>query len=645
MKKINKFTISHLLLATCTLLCLSGCRDMLDTDPKDILSSDDYVQNEDEMYKGMLGILNRVQEAGDQSIFLLDTRCNYLQTTENAPNALQDIYNYEETDGNEYADPTCYYAIIVACNDYFNKMEEYHHNVGGLGEMAETNFVPLLSSAIRIKVWAYYMLGRIYGEAYWFDDPLTEMKDLSDTQVFTYCTMEQLVDKCLNLLDNGMIIDGVNVPADQEMQWYKWLDEENQQASLYYKWQYLTPPHLLLKCELTSWKCNYLTEEAARPYWQWMRDNILTYLYNVHNGVIAVTGVSTDKDDSGNFTESLGYIYQLNIPLQSDATNAYFRIFCTENIGSRMQMISSIMYDYDNHQRNRLVQYFCPTWPGTDGFYLKPSDYGVGMYNEQDLRSPVQKMVASSDLNGSPAVTKFYYCYDFTDRIYKYLREKIFEIQPTIITFRGHDWHFLLAEAENHLGHWWPASAIIGKGLTNEFADKTIPFDPQWGDTLHTVGSQGQDSIYFKEDPYPYDFTWFGNNGGYGNTGLAGTMLDQTSFRTSDGQLIRIDSLKWYCQDMPESERIRIYDEALAYEYIKEYIAEGKGYSYLCKIADRYDGKHGRGTADQATEIVANWIAPKYAAEGKSAKVRSYLQNNGYYIKWNLRNGNFIPEK
>lgn len=608
-----------------------GCSDILETNPNDILDTEDYINKEDEMYKGFLGILNRMQEAGDHSIFLTDTRCNYLEVTDNAPDALQDIYNYQPTDGNEYANPTCYYAIVIACNDYFYKMGEYHKTVGGMSESAETHFKALISSAVRIKAWAYYMLGRIYGQAYWTDDPLTEMKDLGDASVFTHCDMKVLMDKCIALLDNGVTVDGVAIDAKQEMNWYEWLDEENQNASNYYKWQYLTPPWLLLRAELLSWRCNYLPADAARADWQWIHDNILQYLYDLHNGNITVPAVSNEKDNNGNFIETLGYIFQLNIPLQSDAANAYFKIFCSEEIGSKMQIASAIMYDYDNHQRNRLVQYFCPTWPGTDGFFLKPSAYGVNLYNEQDLRSPVQKMVVNSDLNGEPAVTKFYYCYDFFTRSYQYLRERINEIQPTILTFRGHDFHFLLAEAENHLGHEWSSAALLGNGLTNEFADKTIPVNEQWGTVTTVTGSQGQDSLVMTT---LYDGSWFGGNGGYGNSGIAGTMLDQTYYVSTSGDRVRVDSLRAYCKQqmsagqMTEEQRIRLYDEVLAYEYSKEYIAEGKAYSYLCKMAERYNDKN----------IVVHIVEPKYAASGKPGKCANYIASNGYWVQWNLLN-------
>ena len=582
-----------------------SCSDFFDTDPKNIINEDDYIAKEDEMYKGMLGIMNRVQEAGDQAIWLTDTRCNYLEVTSNAPNALKDIYNYEPTQGNEYADPTCYYAIIIACNDYLHKMAEYHHSVGGMSECAETNFRALLSSALRIKVWAYYTLGRIYGKAYWFDDPLTEMKDLSDAAIFTKCDMEQLVEKCITLLDQGTTVDGMHIPADLTMQWYTWLDSENQVEANYYKWQYLTPPFLLLRAELVSWRCSYKTEEAAQADWLWIRDTLLKYIYDVHNGTERVTNL-----DPSNSTDYLGWAYQTNIPLQSDATGAYYNIFCSEEVGNKYQIVSGIMYDYNNHQRNRLVQYLCPAYPSPDAFYLQPSAYGLNNYAETDIRSLTQRMIVNN-INGSPAVTKYYYCYNRNSRTYEYLRENLFEIEPTIITFRGHDFHFLLAEAENHLGNWRQARSLLNMGITNEFSDR----------------DGAKDNL--PEGWSPYYATWFGSNGGYGDVGIVGAVRG-TVYDLPD------PTAEGYA--MSETERRQAYDWAIAREHTKEYVCEGKSYSYLCKMAERYSTA-GRGDAATARTMVADIIAPKYTTSAAQQKVRSYIGTNGYFIQWDLKDG------
>lgn len=614
-----------MLAAGLTLTLATSCSDYFDPTPKNVMDTGEYIGEESQMYKGMLGIMNKMQQAGDQAIFLTDTRMNVLETTTKAPVALQNIYNYENTDRNEYADPGVYYSVIIACNDYIRKMEDYYNATGGMSEVAEESFPKLLSSTIRIKVWAYWMLGRIYGEAYWFDDPLNEKKPLTDTSVFTHCDMQQLTDKCLALLEDGITVAGMHISSSLTMDWYKWLDTENGNVDNFRKWQYLTPPYLLMKAELLSWRCNYESEDAAQADWLWIRDNLLEYMYKIHTAEdpaalanIQIDGRTLSIPGFESGVENMGYTYQTNIPLQSDATNAYYNIFYTEDVGTKWQVVSSIMYDYRNNQRNRLVQYFCPTFPG-DGFYLKPSDYAVNtLYPQTDIRSITQRMVMDN-LGGENALTKYYYAYNTDSRSYKYLLDNIFEIQPSIVLFRGHDFHYLLAEAENHLGNWDQANALLNGGLTNRFSER---YDETTWPASDNVTQKGWS---------PYYGSWFGGRGGYGDSGLAGTAcgtLYTMPQYVSDG----VFTLNG--QTMTEMERREYFDWCLAQEYSKEYVAEGKAYSYLCKMADRWSSM-GRGDKTAAADRMAAIITPKYDA-AKAAKVKASLEDK-YFINWNLQ--------
>lgn len=600
MRIMNKILAIGLLAVSAA---FQSCDDFFDTDPKNIINDKDYIAEEDEMYKGFLGIFNRMQEAGDHAIFLTDTRAALLETTDNAPAELKAIYNYNETNGNEYADPTCYYAVIVACNDYFRKMEEYHRNVGGMTEIAEENFPGLISSAIRIKAWSYLMLGKIYGEAYWFDDPLTEKHPITDTSIFTRCNMKQLADRAIALLENGMTVDGIHIAGNLDVNWYKWIDPENQDDTKNTEWRYLTPPAIVLNAEFRSWRASYVDEATAQADWQWIHDNLLQYMYDNLTGVIGAERLIGDQGASD--------IFQLNKKMQSDNTTAYFKIFFSNKAGLSSQLLSGIMYDYDRHQRNRLVQYFCPEYPDAESFYLQPSDYGVSLYNETDFRGLTQKWVMNT-LGGKRCVSKYYYGYNFDTRSYWYLDDTpIYKIEPTIPTFRGHDLHFLLAEAETHLGHFDQAYVILNHGTSAEFPDKKLPWetDPAW------------DKRY---EPWVNAAA-----GGYGNLGIAGTanadMHNLPRPNDADFADYTTDQLK------------EMYDWAIADEHIKEYIAEGKSYSFMCKVAERYANSAFRGgSPEKARDSVAARIAPKYAASGRQSAVKSHIRNNGYFIDWNL---------
>ena len=556
------------------------------------------------MYKAFLGIISRMQEAGDHSIILTDTRCNVLETTENAPLALQNIFNYNNTDGNEYADPTCYYSIIVTCNDYIDRMGEYHHNVGGMSTNAETNFKALLSMAIRLKVWAYLKLGSIYGQAYWFDDPLREIKDLSDASVFTKCDMGQLATKAIDLLNTGIDVDGMHIDSDIELNWATWLDEENQNETLYTKWYYLVPPRILLEAEMRAWRASYVSESSAQADWLWIRDNLLQHMHDIHTcqkgfKLTPMFNFSIIGSATGDWALAPN-IYQMTALLASGVRDEYYPyllIFPTEDVGNKFQCISGIMYDFTNHQTNRIVQYFCPEYPSADSYFLRPSEYSKSLYGEDDIRSITQKNVMNT-LGGKDCVTKYYYYYERNIGGYKYLRDNIFEIQPTIPTFRGHDFHFLLAEAENHLGNWQQANALLNDGLLNALPDKVLPeswnknYDSWLGEKMQTVDKISQS--------------------GSGNIGLAGAMRG----KLHELPVVEDGKIMYKGVEITEEERKEIFDWELADEYMKEYVAEGKSYSFLCKIGERYANSARGGNASEARAKFAERIAPNHKMAG-----------------------------
>jgi starch-binding outer membrane protein, SusD/RagB family len=554
-----------------SILAFTSCTEFFNTDPDNITNSEDYISKDNEMYKGYLGILTKMQQAGDHAIFLTDTRADYMDVTGNAPVELQDIYNYRDTKGNAYANPLCYYAVVIACNDFFSKMREYHNRIGdSMDETAQADFKSMISSAIRIKVWAYYTLGRIYGKAYWFDDPLEDLGNLKDSTIFTPMNdMGAIVNQCVNLLDSGLVVyKNERIPANLEMNWASWLDPESANQDTYRHWNYLTPNWLLLRCELLSWR-------GLPVDWLWMRDNILQFMFNKQN-----------QDPLADpYYPTPNSMYACNIPL----TGTYYQQFFTEQLGNKYQMVSGIMYDYKNDQTNRLVEYFCPAYPGK--YYLRPSSYAIHKFIETDIRGITQR-ICMNIINGDTCFTKNYYFRG------SYLKTKIFEIMPTIILQRGMDFHFLLAEAENHLGNWRQARCILNQGMTNEFTY----------------------AVYMPGDWNSNYTTWWAPNGGYGDIGIVGCVRGanhELPGKTDPGY------------NLTEAERIRQYDLALADEYLLEYTGEGKAYSYLIKMAERHHDP----------SIVADRIVPKYPLS-KQAEIRSKIESGGYWVDWDLNGDN-----
>ena len=527
-----------------------GCEDYFETNPDNLINTDDYISTQSEMYSGFMGIITKMQEVGDHAIFLTDTRGDFLEPTVNAPEEIWDIYNYRDLNGNPFADPAGYYAVIIACNDYFQKMFEYKEKDGKkMDELTERHFNALISSALRIKTWAYLTLGKIYDEAVYFDDPLVELKDLSDNQTFEkLSSLDEVIEKCFELLDVGINgIDGTEV-----MDWGQWLDPEDPDNSLYVAWDYIVPDYLCLRAELCL---------LAGVEYEWVREQILQLL----NETFLIDG----------------YKYRLNAGL----TGNYYRIFNEGKFYSR-ETICNIIYDYANNQTNNLITYFAKRYPAQ--YLFRPTTYAMNKYGENDVRGFNGFYCYFAVQDGDTVVTKYH-----TNFRYR----QPYQSDPSIPLQRAHDLHFMLAEAENHLGHWDQAESLLNGGIAGRFITLTVDTSlPGW-------------------DPRYQSFI---SNASYPNIGICGCVS------ANKHDLPRPTDEDY---NLTEEERIRMYDMALLDEMLLEYAAEGRSYGMMIRMAKRYND----------WSIVADRVCPKYPASQQEA-IRSAIMSGGYFVDWNLDN-------
>lgn len=411
-------------------MSMVSCSDFFDTDPDTILKDEDYIKTQNEMYYGYLGIISALQNVADHAIYLTDTRADLLEPTVNASTELWDVYNYEDLSNNPYADPTKYYTLIIACNDFIYKMKEYKDRVqDSMDEQGEVDFEALMAGAIRIKAWTYFALARIYGEAYYFDDPLTKIIDLQDGSTFVYLTnYKYIVNKCIEILDS---VDHL------EIDWGAWLDPEDPTNSEYALWQFITPNYKCLRSELC------LARGAEGDY-EWVKEAMMSMLYAEFN-------TSNRRWRMGNMT-----------------VNTYPRFF-SRNSFTEYIPVSTVFYDYEKNQTNGLINCFSEV----DGaeYLLKPSVYGREKFDESG--------------SGSLRTTTFFRNDD--DHFSKFTgdrggRTAVYQSDPPIQLYSSFDLHYMLAEALNHLGNWRECETILNRGLSSVFASNTIDRTLGWDD-------------------------------------------------------------------------------------------------------------------------------------------------------------------
>jgi hypothetical protein len=358
-----------------------------------------------------------MQAIADQTVFLSDLRTDFLEPTQNAPQDLWDIYNFKETRGNEFANPSHYYDLIVNANNYINKVIEYRK--ANPKVIDESHYRALISGAIRFKVWTYLTIGKLYGKAAYFDNPNLTLEDISSISTIS---LDELVPKLLDLMVTG--VEGVN--GLSELNWADVLFPgvaSNQQDLT---WNMICPSPLPLLVELQLWAKQY--DAVVR--------NAMTFIY-----------------DNGNNRYKIG---------NDDYDAEWIQVFTRDAITRTRVLINVVPYDYERNQTNRLIKFFSNTPPSV--YYLRPTQVSMDRYMRQrrydgsnygDVFRGENYTYALQ--NGDWVVRKFSRDRESASEIYKN--------NVHISLYRDADIHFFLIEALNNLGKFSEAEALLNDGI------------------------------------------------------------------------------------------------------------------------------------------------------------------------------------
>lgn len=578
MKKII-YGVSILLSA----LMMTACSDFFDPNTDDELNGEDYISSDTEMYTGFLGIMTRLQAVGDKEILLTETRGPLVEVSEQSTTELISLYNYDaDLTGNPYADPAGYYEVVIACNDYLAKMKEYRNLPGVDDEIWQD----LVSSAVRIKVWAYKTLGEIYGEAVWFDDPIIKYMDITKGNGFEKLNIEGITDRCLLLLDTGF--DGVS--TRRNINWIEWLDPSHVTDvanSDFRKWNYMVPPFEGLYAELCLWKGACIESRApqapnadpeAVAYYQRAAD----VMFDIINYYVSLKYLTDIKDPGSN-----------TYWLPSAATPGHYAPIFHNTIPYPYEVVAAIIYDYTKNQTNTLLKHFSDEYPNK--YLLRPTQCVIDQMLDTDWNpgastSEARYKVTFGKNAGRNYLAKF-------REVGSSARPNPYQDDCHIYLYRATQYHFMLVEALNHLKRFVAMDACLNNGVNSNNLD--LSKDEWQGFTIDWTGSA----------------SWGTRK--YPSLGIRGCQ----------GLRARTTVTSPFESGVTEREAYKINDLAILDEAMIEFAGEGKVYPMMNRMALR----HGD------LDIVADRVGFKYQESGKEAQVRGAILGGGNWVKYDLQ--------
>lgn len=424
MQYMKKLIYSFLVIAIAVFF--SACSDFFNPDTSEILLEKNYVGDYTELYSGYMGLAGTVQDVADQASFLEGLRGDLLEPTPNAPREIWDVYNYQDMSGNTFASPKGYYNVIMNANDYLQHVFTYRKKDST--SISVATYKGLVGGAIRYKVWAYLQLAKIYGEAIYFDQPVTSYGDISKYPVLKF---DELISKCIDLIEVGT--NGIDGKGD--VVWSTELFPGQAQSPTSLSWDRICPPKECLLAELYLYKNEF---------------------QKVKENCIAIIKRGGENEAS----------YQLNLSEYNGEWKNFGYTF------TRKEHICVQFYDYSLHQTNRYVQYYSNTYP--NNYYLRPTDVAVNRFETQTISGiPGDKYRGSGvtyrTLNGERVMYKFLPGNLTSDKIYTN------DVQ--ICLYRAAEIHLFLVEALIGLGHFKEATSFLNEGIGAYYNKTTGKFE------------------------------------------------------------------------------------------------------------------------------------------------------------------------
>lgn len=162
-----------------SVVLLPSCSNFLNPEQDLNITKDQLFDDWYEYRAVAMGLYGLQQELAEQLVVLGELRGDLLKVTPNADADLIEIYNFQPSKTNKYADPTNFFKLISASNSFIRTLKEKHPEVIDK-KAAVTNYDKLYGEALCMRAWAYFNAVRIYGKVPVIHESLTSVEEIED---------------------------------------------------------------------------------------------------------------------------------------------------------------------------------------------------------------------------------------------------------------------------------------------------------------------------------------------------------------------------------------------------------------------------------------------------------------------------------
>jgi hypothetical protein len=177
-KEIKGIFRDYLIYLLLAVVLFSSCNKLYDTkqelNPEESqLYSDWY-----EYRSAAMGLYALQQKLVEQLVILGELRGDLLQITPNADADMIEIYNFNVSKNNKYASPIDFFKLISACNSFIRNVQTKYPDVLNPNKPINLYYDNVYGEALCMRAWAYFNAARIYRKVPFIPEELSTIDQI-----------------------------------------------------------------------------------------------------------------------------------------------------------------------------------------------------------------------------------------------------------------------------------------------------------------------------------------------------------------------------------------------------------------------------------------------------------------------------------
>jgi len=618
MKYIN--IITGISLYALLLLSFSSCRDILDTDPKEVVESANNFQNVYDADNAIWGLYGKVSNLAENVVVLNELRADMMDVTPNSTADQISLNNHTETESNSYCNVKPFYEVILNANDILSNFDKMLANK----KISKDNYDVRYSDVVAIRSWTYLQLGIHFKDVTYVTDPLLSIEALSDSANLQKKSLDELIPQLISDMEHVPTL----VPNTLSSYYNQTITDNNK--TFFLNLQFIDK-HILLG-DLYLWNNQYVA--AGTQYKAYMdAADAISNKTNIKNKVS--TWVWTNGSTEPRFQICYQRYKELDVTSYRNMWKEMFIRPSTDNatsgsIGLQDEMIWMFSYSGSVNSVSPFVKLFAINGEGK--YQIKPSAYAIDSLWETQVQQSNgfvfdgRGRESSFDyVNGQPVVLKYLYDYYNTSTTdvnktihldYNNITNKLTKPGKWFL-YRAALLHLRYAEAANRAGYPRLAYALLNNGVKSNFdwimADgKTYRSDKEG--VQYSSFKPANDTDPAKPYPAPFYLDARQNDAPY--TYLRSPWRENGGIR-GRAYLNNITTPAYVHDGIGDdhNDSIQWIEQSLIKEAALECGFEGQRWGDLLRVARR-NSKEGKGAV---STIMSNAIARKFNAAKTAA--------------------------